>query len=275
MEPLFSEPVLNNGIPHLTQMLIWDVFFASRGRGISFSAHFPWAESNPNIISLAINPISQKNDKRTIAALIIKPQQINNGDLIGLVGLVCVAEAFRGQGLCARLLSKAIETGARNSFKALVLWSQKPSVYAGHGFSIDEQEFHGQVETGSKPDFALDFSTAPWPTTYCNKMGRGLPAFALGGKLFISDHAKAIVLETKTGFSVAEWQGDPSSVTDLLEHALPKQWSLSINPNDPLLAELRARNFLCSLKPGAVRMIKTISSIESAAIPKIGMLDRI
>lgn len=123
---------VHEGVPPAAKALIWEVFFRSRGRGIDLSVHYPWIDQRDRVTSILISPDHGNEQATAAAALVIKEASLVAGRKIGLVGLVCVDEAFRGSGLGHKLVSAATEVARDKSFDTLVLWTGKPNVYVKH-----------------------------------------------------------------------------------------------------------------------------------------------
>ncbi|MFX7844805.1 hypothetical protein ABTK14_21385, partial [Acinetobacter baumannii] len=77
--------------------------------------------------------------------LVIKEETLPDVGTVGLVGLVCVDDAFRGSGLSHQLLSAATDLGKEKPYDGLVLWTNKPNVYVKHGFTVDSHDRYGTV----------------------------------------------------------------------------------------------------------------------------------
>lgn len=270
-----AEIILTKGIPEPCCQLIWNVFFASRGRGINLSTHFPWIDTADDVFCLAIRDPRSAIVEKTIATTIIKSTKTKAGVRLGLVGLVCVAEEWRGKGLSSRLISDAIDFARKVDLDALVLWTQKPEVYTGHGFVPDNQELFGHVERVLSRRLNVKFTTKMWPELGELKSQRGLPAFAVGGRLISAESAEVIVLDSPNGVTVAEWHGSDTAVADLLENALPNQWRLNVNEKNSLVVELSKRNFKIDLKAGSLRLVKNLKNSSLLTLPEINLLDRI
>lgn len=271
----YFETVLSAGVPESARQLIWNIFFASRRRGISLSVHFPWLDSNPNVFCLAIRAPQSTQAEGFIAALVIRRDQTESGQNIGLIGLVCVAEEWRGKGLSSILMSDAINFANQIDLDALVLWTQKPEVYTGHGFAPDGQDMYGFVERTLSHRSCIEFTTEAWPDLESIQAQRGLPPFAVSGRSISTNSAKVIVLESYNGVTLAEWYGSNAAIVDLLESALPTRWGLTICEGSGLVTELLKRNFKVGLKPAALRLVKNLKAASVLITPEINLLDRI
>jgi N-acetylglutamate synthase-like GNAT family acetyltransferase len=266
---------ISRGVPAAAQELIWDVFFVSRHRGISLSAHFPWIVNNFDVICITIESTNCVASNEVVGALVIKPAHMEDVGVIGMLGLVCVNETFRRKGISSLLLSKAINVGEAKGWRALVLWTNQPGVYLRHGFSVDSNDLFGKVQNPlNTPCANVKFSPTKWHAKG-DTPDRGIPAFANSIDLITASQATLTVLRTNTGLSVAEWTGNEKFVVQLIECALPVHWWLNVAENDPVLSELRSRGFSMDLHPGSFRMIRPLSVDKSLRVPYINLLDRV
>ncbi|WP_248730779.1 GNAT family N-acetyltransferase [Pseudomonas sp. MWU13-2517] len=266
------KPIISSGAPESARTLFWEVFFASRGRGIDLVTHFPWLAREENVSCIEfINPEEQNE---TLAALVVRSLDIGSGNSIGLVGLVCVAEQWRGKGLASRLMARAIEFAERENLGALVLWTQKPEVYVSQGFVIDQEDRFGSVECVIEHSVKLDYATNDWPDS-TSLLTRGLPPFAIRGQVISNENARIIVLASNSGLTVAEWEGNSRDVVDLMMASMPPRWSLNSAQDDPLIAELEKSGVALNLQSAAVRMVKYLSGRTAVELPNIKFLDRV
>jgi GNAT superfamily N-acetyltransferase len=267
--------VVTAGVPPLGRMLLWDVFFTSKKRGVSLSVHFPWIDNDENVFCIGFYT-AEPVDKKIIATLVIKIIDVPANKHIGLIGFVCVAEEWRGLGLGARLISEAVKFGENNNLDAMALWTKSPRIYTSHGFISDKQEMFGSVKKKSANRCDIMFSTEPWPDAASIKSQQGLPPFASQAKLIKTELASAVVLETQGDrFTVAKWQGKDEDVADLLEASLPDNWSFNVSESDGIVRELLKRNFEVSLEPAAVRMAKNLKNSPMPDFNVIEFLDRV
>lgn len=268
--------VLTAGVPEPVRVLLWDVFFASRGRGVSLSVHFPWLDNDENVFCIGILDPEPTRTEKIIAALVIKKVNVSTHLDIGLIGLVCVAEEWRGKGLSSRLMSEATNFGKKINLDALVLWTQKPNVYIGHDFVVDGQDMFGYVQQRKVKHFDITFSSEVWPDLASIRNQQGLPPFAKSGRLISTKLASAVVLDTQDGgITLAKWYGQNEDVADLLESSLPDKWGINISEGDGLVLELQKRDFEVDLKPAAMRMVKNLKNSAIPPLKIIEFLDRV
>ncbi|MCY1404721.1 hypothetical protein D9M71_199370 [compost metagenome] len=218
--------LITNGVPEQVRDLLWRVFFSSRGRGISLPAHFPWIDNATDVFSIFIEAPALDSKKAIVAALVVKRMHLETGRSYGMIGLVAVAEAWRGNGLSSRLMEEAIAFSKTIKIEALVLWTQKPGVYTRHGFISDGQECFGQAHRQGVEAVSSDESIikTPWPDTMSKAREQGIPAFAVDGQLCSNGVAEAIVLRSLNGsVTLAGWQGAHANVADLLVAVMPER----------------------------------------------------
>ena len=269
---LTLKPVISSGVPESARALFWAVFFASRGRGIDLATHFPWLACDESVFCIEfVNP---EGENETLAALVVRSLDIGSGSAIGLVGLVCVAEQWRGKGMASRLMARAVEFAESENLVALVLWTQKPEVYANQGFVTDQEDRFGSVECALEQPIKLEYTTNDWPDS-TSRLTRGLPPFAVSGQVISNEKAQIVVLASNNGLTVAEWDGDSRDVVDLMIAYMPARWSLNSAQDDPLIAELEKNGLALKLQPAAVRMVKYLSCRTAVKLPNIKFLDRV
>lgn len=268
--------VITAGVPEPVRVLLWDVFFSSRGRGVSLSVHFPWLDNDENVFCIGIPKPGATQAGKIIAALVIKRINVSTHRDIGLIGLVCVAEEWRGKGFSSRLMSEATNFGKKINLDALVLWTQKPNIYTGHDFVSDGQDMFGYAQRRKVKHFDIAFSSEAWPDSMSIKSQQGLPPFAKSGRLISAELASAVVLDAQDGgVTLAKWSGRNKDVADLLESSLPNKWGLNIYEGDGLVVELQKRDFEVDLKPAAVRMVKNLKNSPMPELKIIEFLDRV
>ena len=267
-----SEVLASAGASRPARELFWEVFFSSRGRGVSLHAHFPWLEDGFGVTCLEIrDPI--RADK-AVAALVIRAMSLPSGESIGLIGLVCVEEAWRGRGLSAQLISTASSYAEQAGLRALILWTQTPGVYDRHGFCVDEQDLTGRISSLPGRACIVECVREAWPAPGNRSDKQGLPPFASSGQRITGSGAELILVSSASLTTLAEWQGATVAVADLIESTISGTWMLNICANDPLIAELNNRRFKVDLVPGAIRMIKCLRD-GPLALPPIKLIDRI
>jgi len=255
------------GVSSAARALIWDVFFASRRRGIDLPTHFPWIEQTVGTYCLTL---SETNDGPVVAALVLRELNLLSGIRCAMIGMVCVDQAWRSQGLSTQLLSNALAFAVEHKYNSMLLWTTQPTVYSRHGFACEAEnhDTFGRIAMNSSHLLAqVRFLKGNPETT------RGLPPFGERLIRFESDAAELIGVETAHGLTVAEWSGSPAAVLDLIEAALPSMWNLNAPENAPIFSEITNRGHFYAPLPCAKRMVLHLGAPLS--IPYISILERI
>lgn len=265
----------HQGVPPQARTLIWEIFFRSRGRGIDLPTHYPWIDDSTGVTSILINASNGNDPMSTAAALIIKEETLADGRQVGLVGLVCVDEAFRGNGLAHQLVSAAANLGRDKSLAALMLWTNKPSVYAKHGFVVDSEDRYGSVWKRIQDGVATAFRPEPTGLQVSDISAQGVPAFAKRVLVFSSNSASITVLPTMQGYTLADWRGDWDAVFEIVARVMPDSWNLNAPANSGIYDELNARGYHSEFPSGSQRMINDLSGDRAADLAYIPMLNRI
>ena len=171
-------------------------------------------------------------------------------------------------------MSAAMDHAMHNGLSALVLWTQKPGIYDRHGFRFDERDSIGSIYLPSECAENIEYVTSDWPGSDKHDRERGLPPFALHGKRIKSECAELILLGGANRVTLAEWQGEDSQVASLIQAVIAEPWVINVCAQSTLVAELTKRGFRVDLVPGAVRMIKWLTSRPLKVHP-IKLIDRI
>ena len=255
------------GVPSAAKALIWDVFFASRQRGIDLATHFPWIDQAAGTYCLTL---SRKNDGLVVATLVLRELNLPFGIRCAMIGMVCVKQAWRSQGLTTQLLSNVINFATEQQINSLFLWTTQPGIYISHGFTFNTgtSDTFGRVNVDSLRSCSEVKFTKGNPTNT-----RGLPPFGKQLIHFESDAAEIIGVETTEGIALAEWRGSPPSVVDLIEAALPSTWNLNAPADAPMFDEINKRGHIYAPLPCAKRMVLHLGAPVS--VPYISILERI
>lgn len=265
---------IHQGVPPAAQTLIWKVFFSSRGRGINLSTHYPWIGDSARVTSILIGKDGASDESAAAATLIIKEETLNVGT-IGLVGLVCVDDAFRGSGLSHQLLSTATRIGKEKPYDCLVLWTNKPNVYVKHGFTADSHDRYGTVHkrtaTGRNSLSCHNLTGI----TVEDRSSQGIPAFAHSVLAFSNHTASITVLRTQQGCTLTEWTGNWDAVFQIIDQVLPDEWNLNAPENSGIDIELINRGYRPELQVSSQRMISNLSRKSFQSLPYISLLNRI
>lgn len=263
-QPGFDSNVVA-GVPLVAQALIWNVFFASRGRGVDIHTHFPWIDQGRNVHCIIV---TERDRGELIATLVLREAVSDKTERYAMIGMVCVHKLWRCQGLSVQLMATALSFAIEQHIDSLLLWTRQPSIYRRHGFLPDNRDGFGRV--------ALNPLCPPSRVTFARRRAekaRGLPPFGRELIRFESAAAEVLVVETAKGVTLAEWRGSMRAVIDLAEAALPATWSLNAPTEAPIFEELSKRGHLYTPLSGATRMVRHLD--KPVDLPFISVLDRI
>lgn len=266
---------VHQGVPSAARALIWEVFFRSRGRGISLPVHYPWIETSAGVTTILVNGGLGQDPATAAAALVIKEETFADGATVGLVGLVCVDEALRGSGLGHRLVSAALDVGRDKALDALVLWTSKPDVYRKHGFVVDSEDRYGTVWKRTQGGVAKAFCFNPPGIEVRDLSENGVPAFAKSVLVFSTHSASITVLPTMQGYTLADWQGDWDEIFQIVDRVMPDSWNLNAPTPSAIYAEMDRRDYHSELPSASLRMIADMTGKHAAGLPYIPLLNRI
>lgn len=233
--------------------LIWEVFFASKLRGVSLHAHFPWI-AYPDDKTWFVVLYDQQT---VIGGLVVRHpanQRLDEPHEVAMIGLVCIEAKYRGQGYARAILEYAIGEAKERGYHALTLWTQKPKVYIPHGFTLFDNAIFGSIDTSEVVDSEAHSGS------FCESIVRSgfpqelaLPAFAINGSVLATPDAKVVLIETPSECIVGSWSGHDLEVSKLLESMPEKKWMINAYEGDCLLDVLEARGAkinvnLCNLQ---------------------------
>lgn len=247
--------------PDAYKHLVWDVFFASRGRGTSLAAHFPWLQGQ----SPSTWYVTLSADDRVVGGLAVRDVNLGSAEQdvrVASMGLVCIDPSFRGQGWSQILVNCAVSEAKSFDLDALLLWTGKPQVYRRLGFEVADPALYGWINrpVQREPQQGTAYRQ-PWPSlTEGEPQKRGLPPFALEGHQWFSRTSDATLttLEDSAGTILAEWGGAPKEVAKLMEDTLPPRFRMNALQGDSVLGELAARGWKSSLVSSHLQMILPI-----------------
>lgn len=243
--------------------LIWNEFFASRGRGRSLADHSPWLDATHGVTAVSAHERASLS-----GCLIIKDHEIPGQARTAMIGYVCVRPDRRGQGIADALVGAARDLVESRGLEGLVLWTQTPSVYRKHGFLPDNRDVFVQFPPAVAPHRAQTVKRRA-------DFARGMPAFATAASAVGSDHADAIVLQTTFGPAIAEWTGPDADVADLLAGVVSASWWLNALAEDTLPDYLAKRLGPPLRVNTSTRQVLPLNGATVADIPGIRLLDRI
>lgn len=133
--------------------IAWDIFFNKKNRGISLERHFPWLFDK----TLNYTAIEMKLHDEVVGGLVVVEKIINNLK-IGLVGLVCIREKFRGNGLLEKLMTTLDKVSCEEKFSMLVLWTSQHWLYKPYGFNVDDDSIIAKMQLKKDYPDCIDIS---------------------------------------------------------------------------------------------------------------------
>jgi GNAT superfamily N-acetyltransferase len=229
----------------------WNIFFKSKHRGVSFDRHFPWLQSGSNRVWY----LSAKVNGELIAGLVIKEKICSIDGVnykIGLIGLVCVVEAFRGCGIASKLILETVAFAVAEQFDALTLWTGKSELYAKHGFAIRDSWLFGSVKrkTNSKAESEpLQLIKNQRP-----RIDIPLPPNAYSLTEYWEDKSAALIAEDSTGKTLMGYTGNAPLVAKMLAAQMPPVWRINVATNDPLISLLLNFDLEVDVRPCNLQM---------------------
>jgi len=254
--------------PEQFTALAWDIFFASRGRGISPAVNLGWFD-DPQAYFVTL-----RSGQQVVAGLGVRLVKCRGGEYVaGIIGLVCVHAAHRGRGHAQTALMAAISEAARLGTHDLVLWTGQPAVYQQLGFTLQSGEYSGWVSGEVRAEASVAPVRSSWP-----ELGsfRGLPAFALRSHRWSTREATAVVIEDAAGPMLCEWQGADDAVAQMLGQVMPARWRIHALQGDRLPEMLTAKGWTVDPAPSQLRMVKPLLAKQGPADPyRLRMLDRV
>lgn len=238
--------VVEQSVPPGARALIWEEFFGSRGRGIDWATHLPWAV--PGKVLCASAAIASG----VVAALLVRRAP---GADAAMIGYVCVHPDHRGRKLSEKLIELTAAALASSRLRQMVLWTSKPRVYEGSGFTIVAQD--RRLILRLRPALAQrHLRLTPWPGT-SDEMG--LPPFATAGWQADSDDARIIFADTPSGPTLLDTGGETGSIVGTMAAARPGEWSATIDAQDALAGYLAAHGLVIDQTEGPVTMYRPLS----------------
>ncbi len=247
--------VVEQGVSVAAQQLIWNEFFASRGRGADWATHLPWSENSQ---TLCVSATVSEPEASVVAALVIRCVPDTS---TALIGYVCVDPAFRQHGLSGHLLNLAAVTLRGRGLDRMLLWTGKPSVYERRGFVIIGHERRVTMR-GAAAGPAGSVTLTPWPTSNDDKK-IGLPPFATSGWRAASPDAHIVFVDTPMGATLLDQSGAPQAVVRVMSAARPGDWSATLVRDHPLLRYAETNGMSVENTPGPVTMYRALGENRS------------
>lgn len=258
---------IKNYVPNIAKNLIWDVFFASRNRGISLESHYPWI-SDDGVVCISISNDSNK----CLGCLVVKKKHINNYGNIGMVGLVCIEPSAQGQGYSKTLLYALTDLFESEDIRALVLWTSKKRVYSAVGFLEDEIESFYLISRGGNLSHLLNVEENAF---FVEETTVGMPAFANSIVKVTSRDCEITLLKTPSAFTLAAYTGSVTDVCRTLCQILPDGWFFNAKADFPMLNLLKQNGYSVEEKMRSSRMHLKKCPQDLLVIPEIALLDRV
>ncbi|OWK27839.1 GNAT family N-acetyltransferase [Sphingomonas dokdonensis] len=176
--------------------LAWQVFFASRGRGVSLDAHFPWIGGGGRDDRSWLMEV----DGRPAAMLCVRRGIVADVHF-SAIGLVCTAPDFERRGFATRLLKTALDAIGEDA--PVLLWTSQHAFYARLGFELIDPTLVAACVF--PPEIAVDRHGTCWQrydwtardrVSPCFGGQRGVPTFVTSVERWslIDDPAEFLVL---------------------------------------------------------------------------------
>lgn len=270
-------------LPDEFRHLAWDTFFASRGRGLSLDAHFPWL-SDASDPALAITAVI---GGAAAAMLIVRPGRVSVEETchqIATIGLVCTDPAWRGRGLASRLISAALDA-AKDTAETALLWTRQAAFYEPMGFETADHAVMGLAQIVANDSMAPtrhDLNESEFSESPIFAGRRGIPTFVerVGVHASSDSDASVAIGESNHGDApiLLDWQGDPAHVLDVIGGLGSETIRWNGYENDPLITLAMARGHRFSLQPARLAMWHRLSddapSLDALSRVPISILDR-
>jgi GNAT superfamily N-acetyltransferase len=242
---------LDHDVPAGAQRLVWNEFFVSRGRGIDWTTHLPWATDGSALCASA----TVTADDTVVATLLIR---IIRDTTTAMIGCVCVDPAFRGYGLSGRLIDLAAPPLDRMGVNHMLLWTGKPGVYERSGFVVTAQERRLALRAPvAAPAIALGPATlTPWPAD--DEVAVGLPPFATAGWCATTYGGRIVFVDTPAGAALLDHAGSPDAVLATMFAARGGDWTATLDATDSLYEHAVSSGACTDDAPGPLTMLRAL-----------------
>lgn len=269
-------------LPERFRALAWQTFFASRRRGISLEAHFPWlADADGRTVAI----VARVAD--AAAAMLV----VRNGRLkvegtscaIAAIGLVCTDPTWRGRGLASTLIEAALAEGSTRADVAL-LWTRQAAFYERLGFRTADPMSTGiaRLATSSLSHSAVEgrFADSALATSAIFAGRRGVPPFIEQVRVFATGDDTVAIGEAAAGGPpvLLGWEGDPDRILQLVAEVAPPAIRWNGTDCDALTAAAIRAGHTLDLAPVELAMWRPLTdrtpSIAALARTPIPLLDR-
>ena len=222
--------------------LAWRVFFASRSRGVSMEAHFPWLKGGGR----EDRTWCLEEEGRPAAMLAVRKGVIDTGDMrpveFHAIGLVCTAPAFQRRGLASRLVEAVLRLIGPDA--PVLLWTSKHDFYAKFGFQLADPTLVAECNfrTGRSQ---VAMHRTDWrreeQQSRCFGGTRGLPAFVQGAeRVWPAGHPNtSFVLSTSPTPALLDMEVSPQGEAEAIALLGLARVTLNLFRRTSLLDELK------------------------------------
>jgi len=244
--------------------LAWDTFFVSRGRGVSFDYHFPWAKTDSNVWS-----IEAQHNGKVIAGLVVREQKLlldSGTEIVGCIGLVCVHPDYRGKGIANDLFKRVIRSARNNKYVALTLWTNQHHIYQSKGFEVYDQSVYGSVTFLENDNSDCQYTIQKLP------IGIGLPPFAKSGNQYVTNNAQISILWDDVGGVIVDWNGDDESIICLIKSIFPQSFRINSRMGCSIIKALQKEK--CNININKTNLQMWLQLNESVIISELDALGR-
>ena len=239
------------------EIVVWDVFFQSKNRGISLARHFPWISNGDDSAYYMVAEL----EGQVVGGLAVREWvgSIHSHQVkIGLIGLVCIAPVFRGQGIASTLVDATLKQAADDGFDALTLWTGKSALYRRHGFVEADIWTYGWVRRTHirRPRALLTDRSAK----LVERPSAPIPPFALSTYELLGAQSSVFLVKDSTGWIVTGYRGNVKEAASSMRSTLPGDWRINLEKDDILLEELKCLGYDLDVKPVNLQMWFCINS---------------
>lgn len=249
--------------------IIWKEFFENRSRGLSLEKHFPWMSDNKNLF------ITASYKGAVIGGLVMR--QVSKNDAkknislnLGLIGLVCIKQEFRGLGVSTLLLENSIEKSKEMKVDHLVLWTSKHAVYEKLDFQIKDFSKYGQLNDLPRVELLkTDLIIKDYPEEL------PMPVFATTGGSIYYRTAVVIYTDDYEKYNVVSYSGELNDIWKILCTLNSKKLYINIDDRDEFYQYLNERNCHINLENSNLQMSLCLNTDTQLDNIKLSVLDRI
>lgn len=237
------------GIPDCAKQLIWETFYLKRARGVAWHQHLPWAAHHKTKSAIATR---SKNSQNEVAAVAVMRPHVFAGE--NVIGYVCVAQGYRGQGLVSKLIAELKDQARDQGVDRLVLWTSLPRVYISAGFHISRQYRNVAIAPFSKKA-GRNIEAHKWDSRLNHDM-IGMPPFSTATWRLTYKNSKeyVIIADAPNGCVMLDAFGQAEAISDILMEHCQNIWNASLDVGDSLYQYWSIKNMISSDKAGPIEM---------------------